>query len=112
MEDALMPDAPLPRDRAKAHWAWRRKVNNHLPAVAGRVFALRSRAYMGCGFHYAMEQRLGKILAWANDYDQTPTFAGSIIEEVVWEEFLRDLIRAEFSARGWDFPDRRSRIAA
>lgn len=102
-----MPDGSLSRDRARAHNAWRRKVNVHLPAVAARVFALRAVPYMGSGYHYGLEKTLGRLIAKMNTYDEAPTFAESLVEEVIWTEFLRDLIRAEFSARGWDFPQRR-----
>lgn len=100
------PQTPLPDEMATAHYAWREQVNQHLPDIAARVFALRAKAYRGCGFHYGLERELGYVLARMNDYETPLTFFATMVEKVRTKGLVRQLIRAEFSARGWDFPDR------
>lgn len=99
------PQATM-RDFAE-HYAWRGRVAKHLPRLAQRVFALRNKPYRGHGFHYAMEAELGYLIARMNDYQNEITFAASLIEPIRFKEFLRTLVLAEFSARGWDLPDER-----
>ena len=90
----------------EAHYAWRKRLSAHMPAIAGRVFALRTTGYRGSGFHWGMEGQLGKLLAWINNYDTALSPETPAVERMALEFLLRDLIRAEFSARGWDFPEK------
>ena len=41
---------------------WRRRVSKDLPNLSNRVFALRGKAYSGCGFGYELEGRLGNVI--------------------------------------------------
>lgn len=89
--------------RLKEWHAWCARMNVHMPAICARVFALRGTGYRGSGTHYAMEAELGYVLAKLNTMDR-PAISTTIIARVRLEALLRDLIRAEFSVRGWDFP--------
>lgn len=97
--------SPLPKDRVFQHYAWRKRVNKHFPKLAQRVFALRDKSYMGCGFHYSMERQLGRLMACVNDYNKPIEMLDIIMDPMNFREFIRDLVRAEFSNRGWDFPN-------
>jgi hypothetical protein len=104
-----LPDRPLSDAAVTAHYAWRDKVNAHLPAVAARVFALRGVMYRGAGFHYGLESQVGQILHRVNDYNNPVTFLRATMDRVIWKLLLRTLVTAEFSARGWDFPGKRDK---
>lgn len=90
---------------ALAYDEWRNKVRAHLPAVAARVFALRGKPYSGSERHHGLERALGGVLTCASD-DKAVSAVDAAIDEALWRDLLRRLIRAEFSARGWDFPRR------
>ena len=49
--------------------AWRQAKADEMPQLAARVFALRGKGYMGCGFHWGLEKSLGAIINRLNDYD-------------------------------------------
>jgi hypothetical protein len=104
-------ESALASDLAKKHYQWRKRVNAHLPTLAARVFALRDKSYMGCGFHYGLEKQLGSLIAWVNDYDNPLTFSTRIRDELGLGFLLRGLLRAEFSSKGMDFPDRQKKAA-
>jgi hypothetical protein len=89
-------------EKAKKHYDWRRRINKHVPRLATRVFALRGKSYMGCGYHYAMESRLGKMIARMNDHENVITVLDTILDKLLVEELVRSIVRAEFSARGHD----------
>ena len=81
---------------------WQKAVKERLPDAANRVFALRNKHYLGCGFHYSLEGTLGKILMWVNNSDPIINFfhgegfiASQIIARVVVEGFFKDLARIE-----------------
>lgn len=76
-------------------YAWRRRAARGLPALAGRVFALRGKRYPGCGFHYALERRLGLVLADLNNFDRPLTCADQLCSEIGTEELYRDVRLAE-----------------
>lgn len=84
-------------DWRKEHYAWRRRVADNMPETAGRVFALRSKPYMGSGFHYAMEKTLGYVMRFVNDYDAQLTVAACVVEEVVVEGLFEQIAAAERS---------------
>ncbi len=48
---------------------WRKRTNKGMPELAARVFALRSKGYVGCGFHWSLEKSLGFLIGRLNDYD-------------------------------------------
>lgn len=87
----------------KTFTEWRRRTAKGMPALANRVFALRGRFYMGCGFHYALEKDLGVCIARLNDYD-TDYYHGpeamprQVTAEVIVEELYRRVVEAEKSA--------------
>jgi hypothetical protein len=74
-----------------AHYQWRKKVNEEIPALASRVFALRGKIYNGCGFHYYLEHRLGLIMADINSTIGRLTFELVIKDQVSYEAFVTDL---------------------
>lgn len=103
-----MPDLPpLSHDKANAHYAWRKRVNKHLPRIATRVFTLRDKMYRGCGFHHELECRLGAVIQRMNNYGAPLTIMDEINDYLSLKLLLSSLVRAEFSARGHDFSDRR-----
>jgi hypothetical protein len=57
------------RERDRQFTEWRQARAAAMPELAARVFALRTRGYMGCGFHYALEKSLGACLMMLNNYD-------------------------------------------
>ena len=50
---------------------WRKEIGETLPDLAKRVFALRKKSYMGCGFHWVLEKDLGWVIAIMNDFDKS-----------------------------------------
>lgn len=82
---------------------WRKKVNSSLPALAIRIFDLRLRGYIGCGFHWYMEKELGKVIFKINDYDDGDYYHGErriekqVLLRVLVEELYRSVDRAEQS---------------
>jgi hypothetical protein len=74
---------------------WRRRARNNLPTLAQRVFALRTKHYPGCGFHWAVERSLGNVVAVLNDYDTPFTIGRQISAEIALEGLYRDVAKAE-----------------
>ena len=82
---------------------WRSKQAKMIPELAARIFALRNRFYMGCGFHWSIEKRLGGIIHGLNDYDSDyyhteEGLAKQIVLEVSIEALYKDVLKAEESA--------------
>lgn len=74
----------------------RQSIAKKLPELANRVFALRDKMYMGCGFHWALEKELGYIISVMNDFDRSyRDMADRIIVEVRYDQFLEKLEKAE-----------------
>lgn len=61
---------------------YRAKIAKDLPSLASRVFALRSKSYPGCGFHYSMEARLGYVIQHVNNFGETYGFVERVMFEV------------------------------
>ena len=49
---------------------WRDEINKDIPNLASRVFNLRNKFYMGCGFHYSLEYDLGRIISGLNNINE------------------------------------------
>ena len=49
---------------------YRDQVNNELPELSRKIFDFRHVTYLGCGFHWALEKRLGTLISMINDYDR------------------------------------------
>jgi hypothetical protein len=60
----------------KAFTKWRERVRKGLPALAARVFALRQKPYVGCGFHWIMEKQLGGVMREICDFDNGSIYHG------------------------------------
>ena len=76
---------------------WRKKVKARiLSNIAPRINRLSRKLYMGCGFHYAMEQQLGKVIIdlsmpiqWcANHCDKIPDDRFKMINNRISVEML------------------------
>jgi len=67
---------------------WRRDKNKTLPNITKRVFALRDKHYMGCGFHYLLECNLGYCISMLNDFNSNYDIAKRIAAEVRFEELI------------------------
>lgn len=78
--------------------AWRKAIAESLPSITSRVFALRNKSYLGCGFHWGMEKRLGAVIRNACDYNEYPDVAMRIIYKVIYEGLIENLEQAEWSA--------------
>ena len=78
--------------------------------LAPRIYRLSHRHYSGCGFHYGLEQQLGKMIDGLAVF-HTPTnvnmniypqmqniIADTIITDVLFEELCEKVIEAERSA--------------
>jgi hypothetical protein len=81
---------------------WRKEIGKTLPELASRVFALRTKGYMGCGFHWSLEKDLGYIIAIMNDFDRDyRDFDARIAVEVKYKCFIERLkeIENEISQR-------------
>jgi hypothetical protein len=84
---------------------WRIEAqNNLLENIGPRIAKLGKTGYIGCGFHYSMEQRFGKLinslaLPWqpsANHCDKiTDEIASNIISKVCYEGLIKDVEEAE-----------------
>jgi hypothetical protein len=83
-----------------AHYQWRKKVNEEIPALVARVFALRGKTYNGCGFHYYLEHRLGLIMVNINSNIERLTFELVLKDQVFYKAFVTDLEQAEKSVIG------------
>ncbi|QRE77361.1 hypothetical protein [Methylobacterium aquaticum] len=86
----------------KAHSEWMDRLSKGLPELAARVFALRGELYMGCGFHWSLESRLGRVITIATNVDADVwhgknAFANRIVDKVVVNQFYKDVARIEAS---------------
>lgn len=85
----------------KAWQAFCKRINDDLPNLSARVFALSNKAYAGHGFHYEMIRSLGKLMADVNNHS-TPRvgkerLAFRLIVEVCAESLYEDVAKAEAS---------------
>lgn len=55
---------------------WRNRAVNSMPSLAARVFALRDKFYIGCGFHWGLEKDFGVCLFRLNNYDDGEIYHG------------------------------------
>jgi len=87
------------------NWSdWCDKVKKKLPALSKRIFRLRRKHYMGCGFHYSMEGSLGNLIHKVNSPSAWPR--GEWIEketfrmcmEVNYKFLVEEVKEAEISA--------------
>jgi hypothetical protein len=89
--------------------AWRERTKYRLLTdVSPRIGKLSRSFYMGCGFHYYMEEQLGKLLSklsmpiqWsANHCDKIENDQiKMIVMEVAASELIRSVVRAERSIK-------------
>ncbi len=93
------------RKRDQEFTEWRKQEIAKLPEIAQRVFALRKAFYMGCGFHWSLEKKLGAVIRYLNDYDDhtmynTPdAIATQITIQVIVEGLYEDVAKAEQSTQ-------------
>jgi hypothetical protein len=92
---------------AEKHNAWVDKAKHHLLTKLGpKVAKLGKTGYMGCGFHYDMEQRFGRILInmaiplqpcmnWIDNCQGESLKA--MLTRVMYEGLVRDIAKAEKS---------------
>lgn len=55
-------EAAIQREEDRDFERWKTKIKKRLPELAQRVFALRNEHYNGCGFHYDLETKLGRVI--------------------------------------------------
>lgn len=84
---------------------WRKKVKKLLPSIAQRVFELRSKIYEGCGFQYALEASLGRVISTLNIIPDANTLVDKIamydIIEINVHFLFAETKKAELSALDW-----------
>jgi hypothetical protein len=51
----------------REHARWMEEAADKIPALAARVFALRGTGYLGSGFGWSLEARLGRVITMATD---------------------------------------------
>ncbi len=89
------------RETGLAYYRWVKKVQKHLPELARRVFDLRGKHYMGCGFHYGLEKLLGNVISALNDYSShrqgQEEFTFKILTEINVRALFIDIKEAEQS---------------
>lgn len=85
--------------RLKRFYAWRQRVNKHIPVLASRIFELRNRFYVGCGFHYGLEGELGSVIRQLNDFDNHYDLCKQIVLEIYVEQLFSRVKKAEKSAK-------------
>jgi hypothetical protein len=78
---------------------WRKRARSRLPELSARVFALRGKEYPGCGFHYAMERRLGNVVSLLSDLEHRPTFDDEVLMEISMQMLFEDVVEAEGGKR-------------
>jgi hypothetical protein len=83
----------MSREERRNHRAFLDECNEQLPELAAYVFSLRTTSYMGCGFHYGLEKQLGHMIKMCNDYDRVLDISTQIIDQVLWEGFIKDVNR-------------------
>lgn len=80
----------------KKYTKWRQRVNKGLPILANRIFNLRGKAYMGCGFHYDLERQLGNLISGVNRTDRESfDFTFRIAMKVLCTGLYKDIINIE-----------------
>lgn len=72
----------------------KQEMINSIPDLEKRVAFLSDKHYVGCGFHYAMEERLEKLKKQLPKYGEAEDWRDVIIE-VAYETFVEDVIDAE-----------------
>ena len=74
------------------------RIREALPYLSERVFALRKVFYVGKGFGWAIERRLGYVIREASDYDTRWTLERRRALEIAHESLIEDIETAEHSA--------------
>lgn len=91
-----MMDELQERQELKKFNKWRKEIGKILPKLASRVFALRNKRYVGCGFHWGFEKDLGYIIATMNNFDKSyRDFDDRMMAEVRYECFIERLEEIE-----------------
>lgn len=90
---------------AEKYEGWRRKAQKRLLSdFAPRVASLGETGYRGCGFHYGMEQTLGKLVVslsmpwqpcmnWLDNCPEESTTA--LISQVIFRSLEKQIAEAE-----------------
>ena len=78
----------------------RQEIRSGLPALASRIFALDGKSYPGCGFHWTKHKSIGFLLNKINDFDQRMSDDTLVVCELVYQELLEDVKKAEDSCDG------------
>ena len=77
----------------------RRKIlQDKLPDLAVRIFALRNKTYPGLSYHWSLMKALGGLLARVYNYEgkkSTYTHYELLVEEVIFEDLLEEVSEAE-----------------
>lgn len=90
----------IDRERQRDFERWSKKAKKHLPDLARRVFALGDKTYSGCGFHYMLEARLGRVIIDLNHIglerrNYMERFAERLGIELNYQALFRDVVKIE-----------------
>jgi hypothetical protein len=97
-EDLPIEEKLASREESEQYQTLSKKFNDQAPELAERVFALRHRFYMGCGFQYDLEKSYGALLRRFNDHDSPVHMLDSLNAEVSYKMFIESLEEKEKSA--------------
>lgn len=95
--------AYMAEEKARRNYSkWMARVSKKLPALSARVFALRDTGYHGCGFHWSLESRLGRVIMIATNAEEDvwhgkEAYANRLINEILVESLHKDVACIEAS---------------
>lgn len=79
--------------------SYRNRIVSRLPMYAELVFSFRGVGYMGCGFHYDLEKKLGIVISMSQNVsrlysaDKKKRIMNRILFRVIVMELSRNIVR-------------------
>ena len=74
---------------------WRKRAIKRLPEIANKVFNLRNKLYVGCGFHWSLEKDLGKCIHDLQNYNEYPNETIKLIIQLNFESLIENITKIE-----------------
>ena len=85
---------------------WRKDVSKNLPDLATRIFDLRTKSYLGCGFHYALEVNLGWVISSMNDFNTSyRNFLSRLAVRVRYKLLVKRIEEIEFERKSIEYKE-------
>ena len=80
------------KNESKLFNKWRKRAYNRLPEISSKVFALRNKHYLGCGFHWSLEKTLGYCITHICNYDRSYNdWSENSIIQIKFEGLMKDI---------------------